>query len=55
MKNKLRNIALYLIIILIIWLPITSIIQAFKCAEMTQTELFLHIPNSYILDFKNCL
>jgi hypothetical protein len=43
-----------LLFITMSWLFISNIIQALKCSEMTQTELFLHLPKSFICDFKNC-
>ena len=45
------NIAL---IIITLWISTTTTIQAFKCPKMSQTELFLHIPKSCILDFESC-
>jgi len=41
-----------LLIAIIIWCFISNIIQAFICPEMTQTELFLHIPKSFICDWQ---
>lgn len=35
-----------------IWLAMTSTIFAFKNPSATETERFLHIPRSFILDFK---
>lgn len=40
--------------IVILWIAISNGIQAFKCPEMTETQLFLHLYKSFILDFQSC-
>jgi uncharacterized membrane-anchored protein len=41
--------ALYaLLTAMLLWVAVSTMIQAFKCPEMTQTELFRHIPKSFI-------
>lgn len=57
--NYLKSITIdelvsFLIILFVLWVFATNIIQAFKCTEMTNTELFLHLPKSIILNFENC-
>lgn len=52
--KHLKDIIYIAIITLLLWVSITTIIQAFKCSKMTQTELFLNIPNSCLLIFKKC-
>jgi len=47
MKKILRKI----LIIICLWVAITSIIQAFIKPSMTEMERFLSIPNSFILKF----
>jgi len=53
MKN-IKDILKIILICVSLWVSISSIIQAFKCHEMTQTELFLHIPESFVCDWKDC-
>jgi hypothetical protein len=43
-----------IVISVMMWIMTTNVIQAFKCPEMSQTELFIHLPKSFILNFKNC-
>jgi len=52
MKKKISDIALMLIMIIMLWVAITTTIQRFKNTEMTETELFLNIPDSFILNWK---
>jgi len=57
MKNKneiLRLAPIVLFVLSVMWISITTLTQRFKCSKMTETELFLHIPKSFIMDFKNC-
>jgi len=49
---KLVEILHIIFAICVLWVAITSWVQAFKCPSMTQTQLFLNIPHSVILDFK---
>ena len=54
-KNFIKKILLFILITVVLWLVVTAgFIQRFKCPEMTETELILHIPKSFMLDFKNC-
>ena len=41
-----------LFICLVMWVSLSTVMQAFICPSMTQTELFLNIPKSFILEFK---
>jgi len=38
----------------ILWLALMNGYQSFTCPKMTQTELFLRLGKSFILDFKEC-
>lgn len=49
--NKIYKV---LLVLLIVWIFITSTIQRFKCIDMTETEVLSRIPNSIILDWKEC-
>ena len=52
--KHLKDIFYIAVITLLMWISITTIIQAVKCSKMTQTELVLNIPNSCLLIFKQC-
>lgn len=52
---KIRlNIIGLIVYLIVLWIASTTIIQAFECPELTQTELFLNIHHSALLDFENC-
>lgn len=40
--------------VVLIWMGVTGNIQAFKCPDLTKTQLFLLIPQNFILKFKPC-
>ena len=54
MKKYIKNMFNYTVILLIIWVFVCSIMQAFYCSKLTQTELLLRFPSSFIADFKKC-
>jgi hypothetical protein len=54
MEDKLFKIGYTILVVTCLWIAITSTIQRFKCVKMSETELFLGIPNSFMLDFKIC-
>jgi hypothetical protein len=41
-----------ILLVILVWMAITNIIQAFKNPKMTNTELFLHIPKSIVLNYE---
>lgn len=51
-SEDLKLILKVFIIAIMLWFGITITIQAFICPEMTNTELILNSPNSFILNFK---
>ena len=51
---KLLRILSRLLIFVMLWISVTTLIQAYKCTKLTQTELFYRIPDSIILDFEVC-
>jgi len=53
-KKRIESFISILVIVVILNIAITSIIQAFKCSKMTQTELFIHIPESFVYNWVNC-
>ena len=52
MKNRLANTIRMLFIMIFLWIAVTVTIQRFKCTKMSETELFLEIPNNFVLKFK---
>lgn len=54
MKLRFRNYLITLFTVFAMWIAITSMIQRFNCIKMTETEIFIHIPQSFIFNFKNC-
>lgn len=52
--NYLGKVLYYLLIIFMLWIVFSSMIQRFKCPNMTETEIFLHIPKSVICDWEKC-
>jgi capsular polysaccharide biosynthesis protein len=52
--EKLKKALLCILIITLLWCAISGIIQAFLCPSMTQTQLFLHIPKSFMGDWQHC-
>lgn len=53
MLKKLKYFSPVILSICMVWTSISLTIQRFKCPTMTETELFLNIPKSFILNF-NC-
>ena len=41
-----------ILVLLLLWMGVTSTIAAFKNPKLTETELFLRIPKSFILDYE---
>jgi hypothetical protein len=54
MKKKFEAVLVVAYAVLAIWLLVSNVIQAYKCPEMTQTELFLHIPESFVCNWNHC-
>ena len=46
-----KNILYYFCIVIFMWIAFSTSITRFKNKQMSETELFLHIPKSFILDF----
>jgi len=49
---KPKGVIVCIVCFIGIWIAITSAIFAFKNPSATETEGFLHIPNSFILDWR---
>jgi hypothetical protein len=60
MKNKTqfynRTIAIIrrLLVAVFLWVSISCALQRLKCPQMTETELLLYIPHSFLCDWKHC-
>lgn len=39
---------------IILNIGITSTVQRFKCVKLSETQLFMEIPNNFIYRFKKC-
>jgi len=50
-EMKINKIIYHMIVALLFWVAISTTIQAFKCPDMTRTELFLRIPKSFICNW----
>jgi hypothetical protein len=50
----LIEIYIILFLMIILWTSVTCIIQRFKCPQMTETQLFINIPNSFMTNWKYC-
>lgn len=53
MKN-FKKILYWVFAPICIWIGISSTIQRFKCTKLTETELFIKIPNTFVGDWSNC-
>ena len=53
-KDNNRNALYFLLVTVFVGVAISTIIQAFECPEMSQTELFIHIPKSFVCDWQHC-
>jgi len=52
-KDNISNAVYFVLVAVFLWVAISNIIQAFKCPKMSQTELFLHIPKSFVCDWQH--
>lgn len=52
--KKLKTIAKSIFYLIILWGVISSYIQRFKCENLTETQLFKRIPNSFVCDWVEC-
>ena len=53
-KSFAFDFLLIVLIIATVWGSVSTAVQAVKCPHLTQTELFLKIPNSFICNWENC-
>lgn len=53
-KNYARNALYTMLVAALLWVAVSGFIQRFKCAKLTETELFLHTPKSVMCDWEYC-
>ena len=53
MRDKTKIVLLIALIAAMVWAGITTAIYRFSNPEKTETQAFLHLPNSMMLDFKD--
>jgi acyl-ACP thioesterase len=53
-KRTAEHLLYILLVAVLLWAVISTMIQAFKCPELSQTELLLHIPKSFICAWEHC-
>jgi len=52
MKKKITDVLFWVFATICIWIGVTTSIDGFMHPRKTETELFLDIPKSFILNFK---
>lgn len=53
-KDNIGNALYFMLVAVFLWVAISSTIQRFKCTKMSETELFLHIPKSFVCNWQHC-
>lgn len=53
-KENTINALYFVLSTVFLWISVSSTIQAFKCPKMSQTELLLHTPKSFVCDWQYC-
>jgi hypothetical protein len=53
-KLNKNNVLVICSFVIMLWFMLTNAIQAISCPNMTQTELFLHIPKTMLLNWYEC-
>jgi len=53
-KENVAIVVYAMVVALFMWVAISSTIQRFKCAKLTETEIFIRIPKSFVCDWANC-
>lgn len=54
MKKYISDALHLAALVLLLWVVISNITQAIKCPKMSQTELLMHIPKSFVRDYQHC-
>lgn len=50
--NKISNVIWFILVLLLLWIVVTSTIARLKNPKLTEIELFLRIPRNFILNFE---
>ena len=53
-KENAAIVVYAMLVAVFMWVAISSTIQRFKCAKLTETEIFIRIPKSFVCDWANC-
>ena len=53
-KENAAIVVYAMLVAVFMWVGISSTIQRFKCAKLTETEIFIRIPKSFVCDWANC-
>lgn len=53
-KENTAIVVYAMLVAVCMWVAISSTIQRFKCAKLTETEIFIRIPKSFVCDWANC-
>jgi hypothetical protein len=38
----------------LVWIGVSSVIQAVKCPDLTQSQILLRVPDSFVCDWIDC-
>ena len=52
--DQILGLIAILFFIAVAWFGVAMFLQAMMCPELTNTQLFLHSLNSFILDWHEC-
>ena len=53
-KENYAIVVYAMLVAVFMWVAISSTIQRFKCTKLTETEIFIRIPKSFVCDWVNC-
>lgn len=53
-KENAAIVVYAMLVAVFLWVAISSTIQRFKCVKLTETEIFIRIPKSFVCDWANC-
>lgn len=54
-KEYVINALCIMLFAVLLWVIISGLVQRFKCPSMTETQLFLRIPQSFVCDWQDWL
>lgn len=53
-KGNVTTVVYAMLVAVFMWAVISTTIQRFKCTKLTETEIFIRIPKSFVCDWVNC-